>query len=169
MKRVADTLITPRMVLRQPRADDLPVYTAYCASDRTRFVRGPFTEAQAFDKFAAMIGHWSLRGFGRWVMEFNGEPVGHAGPLQSEAGCPPELTWTLWLGAHEGKGLASEAARAAARHLLTDCGWPLLLIRIDPDNAASLRVAEKLGARPADRPAPDWYPGALTFDLAGAA
>lgn len=150
MKRVADTLLTQRTVLRMPRAGDLAAYTAYCLSDRTAFTGGPFTAQAAFDKFAAMLGHWQIHGFGRWVIEFNGEPVGHVGPLQQVDAPMPELTWTLWAAGHEGKGLASEAAGAAARHLLADCGWPALAILIDPRNTASIRVAQRLGATRAD-------------------
>ena len=40
---VARTLTTDRLVLRHPQASDLPAYTAYCTSDRSRFVRGPFS------------------------------------------------------------------------------------------------------------------------------
>lgn len=158
-------LETPRLVLRQPVATDLPAYTAYCASPRSTFVRGPFTEAEAFDKFAAMIGHWSLRGFGRYVIEWQGRPIGHAGPLAPMADHIPELTWTLWDGACEGQGLATEAAACVRDHLLNDCGWPELTVLVMPDNVASVRVAEKLGAARQDVPSPDWYAGCLTYSL----
>jgi RimJ/RimL family protein N-acetyltransferase len=166
MKRVADTLLTPRMVLRQPRSTDLGAYTAYCVSDRARFTGGPFTAAVAFAKFAAVIGHWQLAGFGRWILELNGSPIGHAGPLTDGSDTAPELTWTLWSAGHEGKGLASEAASAAARHLLEDCGWPELRILIDRANEASLRVAQRLGAKPADMAGPEGLPDIAIYRLA---
>jgi len=40
-------LETKRLILRQPVADDLPAYTAYCTSARSTFVRGPFTTTEA--------------------------------------------------------------------------------------------------------------------------
>ena len=54
---------TARLILRRPVAGDLPAYEAYCSSDRTRFTGGPYTRKDAFEKLAAMIGHWEIRGF----------------------------------------------------------------------------------------------------------
>ncbi|WP_158274068.1 GNAT family N-acetyltransferase [Allosediminivita pacifica] len=156
-------LRTERLVLRRPQAGDLSAFIAYATSDRARFVLGPFDESRAFDKFASMSGHWDLRGFGRYVIEHDGRPVGHVGPLQMRAGTVPEMTWSLWQDAAEGRGIATEATRAVVAHLLEDCGWPELIMRVLPENAASLRVAERLGAQRTDKPAPEWYPGALTF------
>lgn len=161
----ARTLTTARLTLRMPQAADLPAYTGYCASERSRFVRGPFTAQQAFDKFAAMIGHWTLRGFGRYVMEHQGRPIGHVGPLAGVTDTPPEMTWTIWDGAFEGQGLATEAALALKTHLFNDLGWPELLVLVQPDNTGSHRIAEKIGARKTDAPAPAWYPGCLTYCL----
>ncbi len=169
MKRVADTVLTPRMVLRRPRGADLAAYTAYCTSDRTRFAGGPFTAQNAYEKFAQMIGQWEILGYGRWVMEFNGDPIGHVGPLSGAGVDTPEMTWTLWSAGHEGKGLATEAARAAVHHLMTDCLWPDLRILIAPANRASIRVAERIGAQATDEPAPEWAPGYATYRLTVAA
>ena len=119
----ARTLTTDRLTLRQPEAADLPAYAAYCASDRARFVRGPFSAPQAFEKFAAMIGHWTLRGFGRYVMLREGRPIGHVGPLAIDDRDLPELTWALWDAAAEGHGYATEAARALSAHLFGAPGW----------------------------------------------
>ncbi|MEM9871295.1 MAG: GNAT family N-acetyltransferase [Pseudomonadota bacterium] len=162
---VTTALSTARLTLRMPHASDLPAYTAYCASDRARFVRGPFTAPQAFEKFAAMAGHWTLRGFGRYVIERNGAPIGHVGPMQLDDSQEPELTWTLWNGAHEGQGLATEAALRVRDHLIRDLGWPQMVILIMPDNTGSVRLAERIGATLTDIPAPDWYAGCRTYRL----
>lgn len=161
---VAQTLITPRLILRQPKPADLPAYTAYCGSERSVFAGGPFDAIKAFEKFCAMIGHWAMRGFGRYVMERGGEPIGHVGPLALTKDTP-ELTWTLWDGSVEGQGYASEAAHATARHLLVDCGWDELQINILEENHASKAVADRIGARPSNRRAPNWYPDAVVYDL----
>ena len=145
----ASTLVTRRLTLRRPQAGDLPAYAAYCASDRARFAGGPVDAAGAFETFAALVGHWVLRGFGRYVMDRGGQPIGHVGPLAAEDRDRPELTWTLWDGAHEGQGYATEAARAVALHLLDDLRWPDLAIHVAADNAAARRLAERLGAEPA--------------------
>ena len=162
---IRDTLHTQRLLLRRPEAGDLPAYTAYCASDRSRFVRGPFSAPEAFDKFASMIGHWTLRGFGRYVMVLNGAPIGHVGPLAMEDVDPPEFTWTLWDGKAEGQGFATEATLAVKDHLLSEAGWPEMIIRVMPDNSASCRIAERIGAVLTKDAAPEWYPGSLTYRL----
>ncbi len=163
--QAARTLSTPRLTLRMPQAADLPAYTAYCASARSRFVRGPFTEQEAFDKFAAIIGHWTLRGFGRYVMEHQNRPIGHVGPFASVSDAAPELTWTLWDGTCEGQGLATEAAQAVKTHLFDDLGWSEMVVLVQPDNIGSRRIAEKVGARKTYDAAPAWYPGCLTYRL----
>ncbi len=161
----AEHLNTERLHLRRPQAADLPAYTAYCASDRSAFVRGPFTAVEAFDKFASIIGHWTLRGFGRYVIELNGAPIGHVGPLAMDDIDPPEFTWTLWDGTAEGHGFATEAALRVRDHLFGDLGWPQMVIRIMPDNKGSIRIAERIGATLMDEPAPDWYAGSVTYRL----
>lgn len=161
----AATLSTERLTLRQPQPSDLPAYTGYCASDRSLFVRGPFTAPQSFDKFAAIIGHWTLRGFGRYVIEHQGSPIGHVGPMQLGDTSAPELAWALWDGAAEGQGFATEAARRVCNHLLKDLGWDTLIILVMPANTASTRIAERIGATLTSDPAPDWYPCCLTYRL----
>lgn len=167
MTCVATTLTTNRLILRQPVIADLPAYVSYCASPRTEFVGGPFDAAKAFEKFAAMSGHWALRGFGRYVMVKDDHPIGHVGPLQPDDSQDPEFTWTIWDGEHEGHGLAIEAAKVVRQHLLTDCGWDRMIVHVMPDNGRSCRIAERLGAQLLDEPAPSRYPDALTYHLMG--
>lgn len=166
MTPALDRLVTARLELRRPVIADFPAYAAYCASDRARFVGGPFDAARAFEKFAAMAGHWDLRGFGRYVMTREGRAIGHVGPLQLLDTEPPEMTWTLWDGALEGQGFAREAARAVTAHLLEGLGWSDLILRIAVDNAPSRQLAERLGAMPVEAPAPAWMPDAVTYRLA---
>jgi len=161
----ADTISTERLTLRRPGRDDLAAYTAFCASPRSVFVKGPFPASRAFEKLATMVGQWALRGFGRYVMVLDDAPIGHVGPLSYCDNTTPELTWTLWDGAQEGRGFATEAARAVARHLFDDLNWDQLDILVLPDNNGSIRVAQKLGAALTDRPAPDWYQGCHTYEL----
>lgn len=162
---IASVITTPRLRLRRPEPSDLPAYAAYYMGPRSHFVRGPYTKAQCFEKFATVLGHWQIRGFGRYTITLQDRPIGHVGPLMIEGDKAPELTWTLWDGAEEGNGYATEAAAAVRDHLLGEEGWSLLEILVQPDNAASLAVARKLGAVLTDLPAPDWYPGCLTFHL----
>lgn len=161
-------LTTPNLTLRQPGADDLPAYRSYCASDRARFVGGPFGAAQAFEKLAAMIGHWALRGFGRYVIDWKGAPIGHVGPMQLDAATLPELTWTLWDAQAEGRGLATEAARAAAGAAFA-AGMDELRIHVAPDNLRSARLAERLGAIRLAVSAPAYVADHVVYALRNAA
>ncbi|CUH52428.1 GNAT family N-acetyltransferase [Shimia marina] len=160
---IAPTISTARLTLRQPEAGDFPAYAGYCASDRARFVGGPFDAVKAFEKLAAMAGHWVLRGFGRYIIEHKGAPVGHVGPLALESGQDPEMTWTLWNETSEGKGIAKEASAAVLDHLLQDAQWAGLISRVDAQNTPSRRLAESLGATLTDEAAPSWMPTAVTY------
>ncbi|MGH1415568.1 MAG: GNAT family N-acetyltransferase [Pelagimonas sp.] len=160
----ARTLQTPRLQLRLPVASDLPVYTAFAASARANLVGGPFDAPRAFEKLAAMIGHWDLRGWGRYVIEHDGRAIGHCGPLDT-FGDTPEMTWTLWDATAAGQGFATEAVQEVIRHLFDDCGWSDLKICIDPTNAASHRMARRIGASITDLPGPTRWPEAQTYTL----
>lgn len=162
---VARTLETERLVLRLPEPGDFPAYRDYCASVRSGFVDGPYSEALAFEKFAAMLGHWDLRGYGRYVITLNGRAIGYAGPLAPVEGQIPEMTWALWDSRFERNGYASEATEAVVNHLLDDCGWDTLRLHILPRNTAARAIAQRIGAIQTDGPAPDWFPGCLTYRL----
>lgn len=161
---VTDTLITRRLILRRPKLSDLDSFARYCASDRAHFQGGAVDAEEAFDRFAMLVGHWELRGHGRYVIERSGVAIGHTGLLTEVSG-DNSFSWALWDKSVEGQGYAFEAAYAAAGHLLVDCGWANLRILIQKANTASRALAERLGAKLTDRPAPDWYKGALTYAL----
>jgi RimJ/RimL family protein N-acetyltransferase len=104
------------------------------------------------------VGHWSLLGFGYWLIEEKetGNFVGELGFADFKRGVEasiegvPEAGWVLCPSAH-GKGYATEALQAA--HAWGDAHLPSLrtVCLIDPENAASLRVAEKYGYREIQR------------------
>ena len=156
------TIRSARLVLRRPAATDLPAYTAYCTGVRAQFVGGPYSAVQAVDKFAAMIGHWTLRGIGRYIITKDDIPIGHVGPLLLDETTAPEMTWTLWDSAYEWQGIASEAARAVVDGII---GVPIYHIHVLPENLASIRVAEKIGAQREDTAPPAWMPKTLNFKL----
>ena len=160
---------TERLVLRGLEARDLAPYAAYRASPRNARAGGPMGADEAAERFAAMAGHWLVHGFGRWAFceAEDGPGIGHVGPSALD---PPttQMTWTLWSAEHEGRGYATEAARAALAHLAGR--WPELPAHVRPDNAPSRRVAERLGgAIDADAPSPPWMPEGLTYRLSVAA
>lgn len=139
-------LTTDRLTLRAPASRDLPAFAAFYASDASRFVGGPQTEAETWRYMCQVIGHWALRGYGRWVVTTRDDDtaiglVGLHNPLDwPEA----EVGWFIWSGL--GQGYATEAGRAARDYAYSTLGWPTVISMIAPGNDASVRVATALGA-----------------------
>ena len=144
----APVLETERLRLRAFRLDDFETYARWCAdAETTRYLgSGPMDREQAFRGLATLLGLWSLRGFGLWAAEekASGALVGRIGlhlPLDSPG---IEVAWLVdrdrW-----GEGFASEGARAAIRYGFETLRVTRLISLIRPGNAASIRVAEKVG------------------------
>ena len=146
----AVTLETERLVLRQPVADDWEPAAAFMASPRAEYVGGTSDRAEVWTIFAHMVGHWVLRGYGMFVIEerASGRALGMAGPLYPVSWAEPEIGWSLWSGADEGRGYALEAAMAARRHAYADLGWKTAISYVDSRNTRSIRLAERMGAAP---------------------
>jgi RimJ/RimL family protein N-acetyltransferase len=142
------TLQTPRLTLRAPDIGDFDALAAFYGSERSRFVGGPVTRELAWRILAGEIGHWSLRGFGRWAVEdrASGRFAGLVGLWCPEGWPESEIGWTLVDG-FEGRGFATEAALAAREHAYDVLGWDTAISLVSPDNAASAGVARRMGAR----------------------
>lgn len=141
-------LQTERLTLRGPRRDDFAPYAAFWASPRSVHEGGPRGERTAWEDFAAAFGLWTIEGIGCWALEerATGAFAGIVG-LYHPAHFPEvEIGWTL-LEAHEGRGLAAEAARAALGWTWAHTDLASLVSYIDPRNARSIRLAERLGGR----------------------
>lgn len=105
-------------------------------------------QAQSWGEIAVHIGHWALRGYGQWALEReeDGASIGRAG-LWNPPGWPGlEVGWKLARGAW-GQGYATEAGQAAIEWTWRTLDTPELISIIQPGNAASIRVAERLGMR----------------------
>lgn len=142
------TLTTERLVLRGHRASDLDACLAMWSDlEVVRHISGrPSTREEVWARILRYVGHWELMGYGMWAVEAEGRFVGECGLAQFERGVPeidaPEAGWVFAPEAH-GKGYATEAMRA----VLAWTTAPRTVCMIAPDNAASLRVADKLGYR----------------------
>jgi len=142
-------LETARLRLRpHERADFDALATLWANPDVTRFIGGkPSTREESWARLLRYKGLWPLLGFGYWLVEDRktGDCLGDVGfadfHRQMDPAPPalPEIGWVLSPAAH-GRGVATEAATAALDWLQRDC-----FCIIDPANAASLRVAAKLG------------------------
>ena len=142
------TLNTKRLTMRAPKWSDFGAYAAFRGSDRAAILGGPFTRAEAFDQLSAIIGHWVLRGYGRWtvVEKSTDRPIGIVGLYYPEDWPEPEIAWSLFDGA-EGKGYAQEAAEEARRFAYEVLGWDTAISLISEENERSLNLAERLGAK----------------------
>ncbi|SDZ73823.1 GNAT family N-acetyltransferase [Rubrimonas cliftonensis] len=137
---------TERLTLRAPKISDFEAYAAFRASERTAHVGGPMDRETAFDSFSALIGHWSLRGFGRWIVadSRSDAPLGYVGPYFPEDWPEPEIAWTVFAGA-EGRGVAFEAAQAARAYAYGTLGWTTAISLTTPGNARSMALAQRMG------------------------
>ena len=139
------TLHTDRLTLRPYQRSDFDAYATFYGSDRTAHIGGPVSRKTAWGFFAADAGHWQLHGFGWWMIDLQGNPVGVCGLHHPPHHAEREIGWSLFADA-TGKGIACEAASAAMAW-----GWAhdpdsTIVSYIDRDNAASIRLAERLGA-----------------------
>ncbi len=143
------TLETPRLLLRKLRESDWDAFAAmYADPDVMRYIGTGVTlnREDTWRSIANILGHWQLRGFGMWAIEVKetGELAGRAGFIDPPGWPGFELGWLLGK-PYWGRGYASEAARAALRHGFDVLGRERIISLIRPDNAPSIRVAERLG------------------------
>lgn len=120
-----------------------------------RFITGrPATEEEAWGRLHRYVGHWAMMGFGYWLVadRATGRFVGEVGFADFKRAIipsfdgAPEAGWALAPWAH-GRGYATEALTAALGWLEEHVRPARTVCMIDEANAASLRVAEKVGYR----------------------
>ena len=70
--------------------------------------------------------------------------IGIVGPKRPPHWPEGELTWIVF-GSAEGKGIASEAARAARDDAYARLGWDTAVSYIEDGNTRSIALAERLG------------------------
>jgi [ribosomal protein S5]-alanine N-acetyltransferase len=140
-------LETDRLILRGPRAEDFAVYRDFFAdAEASAFYGGPMSADRAWRVLATDVGHWALRGYGRWsvIERDSGRMIGGCGLWWPEGYPRSELTWWIIPTARR-HGYALEASRAVVRHGYRELGWPLVETHMDDANDAARGLAEKLG------------------------
>jgi len=149
------TLNTDRLILRAHTLDDFAPYAAMRADPVVMAFLGKgelLSAEDAWAKFQAMPGHWSLMGYGYWAIieKDSGAYLGNIGyadkkrPSSHAASGAPEMGWALAPSVH-GKGLASEALKAALAWGGGHFGAARVVCTISDGNDASIRLAERNG------------------------
>lgn len=149
-------LETERLRLRPHGAPDFSELAEMWAdSEVTRYIGGhPLSTEDCWARLLRYAGHWSLLGFGYWLVEerITGKYVGDIGfaDYQRDIQVPasikgaPECGWVLARHA-QGKGYATEAVGAVLAWGDHHFGSRDTFCLIHPDNSASIRVALKCG------------------------
>ncbi|WP_439578114.1 GNAT family N-acetyltransferase [Elioraea sp.] len=146
-------LVTDRLVLRGFTEADLDAYAAMQADPEVMRHLGvgpaagkPRSRAESWTGMALLMGQWALKGYGCFALEerASGRFLGRAGILHLAGWPEPELAYALTRPAW-GRGLATEASRAALDWAWAHVPTERVVSFIKPGNTASERVAARLG------------------------
>ncbi|MDP1912675.1 GNAT family N-acetyltransferase [Brevundimonas sp.] len=150
---------TPRLILRSARPDDLEAMHAVLSDPRaTRWWSTPPHETlgQTRAWLDGMISNGPAHP--DFVIELDGRVVGKAGFWRL-----PEVGYILhpdcW-----GQGLAAEAVGAAIDHVFQTPDVDTMTADVDPENAASIRLLERLGFMPTGSGERTWNVGGVWKD-----
>ncbi len=148
------TLVTYRLIIRPAEASDLDALAAIRADERVaKFTGGTRTRRDVWMAMLRTHGLWAMLGYGYWTAQLRktGEIIGEVGFADFLRGITPDISggpeagWiiapSVW-----GQGYASEAVKAI-HDWLDDARPDRSTCIISPQNAASIRIAEKLGYR----------------------
>ena len=157
-------LETDRLSLRGPCAEDFSVYETFFADKKASAAYGgPLSSDEAWRVLATDLGHWALRGFGRWAVTLkkSGKMIGGCGLWWPEGYPRSELTWWIIPSARK-KGFAKEASIAAIKFGYETLGWSLVETHMNDENTAARRLAESLGGEVIAR---ETFPDGWTRDV----
>lgn len=151
---------TARLLLRQFRADDAAAHAALLGdSEVMRYVGGrPIEREDAWRRLLAGRGLWPLLGYGYWAVERreDGRFLGQIGFADfhrfiiPDIGGLPEMGW-MFAREAQGQGIALEAGMAALEWIDGAMPDAEVVAIISPGNAASIRLAERLGFSQTER------------------
>lgn len=140
-------LESERLLLQPRRLADLDAIARMNADPEVmRHIAAIGDPAMSRDAVAARSFAHVGRGLGYWSVFARADPSGFAGyvGLIPDGDAEVQLSYRFGAG-HWGKGYAQEAASRLMHHGFTTLGLPAIGIVTHPDNAASLRLAERLG------------------------
>ena len=144
-------LETERLILRELTRDDLDALAALYADPEIRryFPEGTLTRDETLEEIEWIIDvYYARHGFGLWatIDKATGRFIGRCGliPWTIEGREEVEVAYLL-AKAYWGKGLATEVARAILDYAFDTLHIERVVCFPLPENAASRRVAEKIG------------------------
>jgi len=145
---------TERLLLRPHVAGDFEACRAMWQDPAVvAYISGtPSTEAEAWSRFLGYFGRWQLMGYGMFALveKSSGQFLGEVGYSDFRRGLGPdfdpfhEAAWVLASAGH-GKGYALEAMTAVQQWLDEKFSPDKTVCIINPENAPSIALAEKLG------------------------
>jgi [ribosomal protein S5]-alanine N-acetyltransferase len=141
---------TARLLLRPMRADDMDGLLGVFGDPKVMdsFDSAPFDRAQMQRWVQRNLDHRDRYGYGLFtiVLTATGRIIGDCGleHMEIEGAPAVELGYDI-RSDHWGQGLATEAAGAVRDYAFNTLGIPRLISLIRQGNAASRRVAEKIG------------------------
>lgn len=141
-------LVTERLILRPPGADDLDGWAAMAAeADTMEYIGGVAGRAGSWRQLCTMVGAWHISGFAMFsvIERETGAWIGRIGPWRPEGWPGSEVGWGIRAG-FAGKGYAHEAAVAAMDFAVDILGWERIIHVIDPANTRSIALARRLGS-----------------------
>lgn len=147
---------TPHLSLRPWRAADRAVFAAFVAdSDMMRYVTAgqPWNDAQIDAFFARQARNLEETGCCVGALTLCGQDavIGVAGLQPQRLAGDMELAW--WVARDwQQRGFATEIGGACLRYGLNVMARGRIVAIADPENAASIRVMEKIGMRHLDTP-----------------
>jgi RimJ/RimL family protein N-acetyltransferase len=175
---VTTVLETRRTRLREFTEADLDVVAALMADEeQMSLYPRPRTRDESKDWLRRNLRLYKERGFGFWLMEGlpSSDFLGYCGirpgwwqtsadlPTQDvDGGVSSEALGEIEMGWHTKKifwsqGIATEAATACRDLAFSRFEIPRLVATIDPTNAPSIRVAEKIGMQLVKEAVLDWW------------
>ncbi len=153
-QREAPVLETARLTLRPFRAADLePLAATLADAEVVRHLSGtPHSREDSWRRLLTAPGLWVLLGYGYWSVErrADGAWVGQVGfgdfkrDMTPSIEDLPEMGW-IFAPEGQGQGYATEAIEAALGWADEALRAPEIVAIISPENAPSIRVAEKTG------------------------
>ena len=151
---------TERLRLRSFRESDLGAWSRTMGdAEVVRFLGGtPFSREDTWRRLAMSTGLWPMLGYGYWAVErkAEGDLIGQVGfadfkrELRPAIEGLPEMGWIFAAHVH-GEGYASEAVRAGLDWADANLPGREIPAIIDPDNSASIRLAERVGFGPPEQ------------------